>query len=378
MPQTRLAALAVAAILALSGCVPTPARLAPEPGASSSATGSDLVEPLQHALTNADRSAFLANFAPGDAIIDQGSQLFDNLRQLQDVSFGSTGQTSDVSVTWRVPGDRRAATHVLALTLGRREGRAVITSLRTGPLVPVWLLGETVVRSGAAGTVVALRSVPAAQLTRWERRLAKAASAVSTSGLGTLDEGWNGDLVIELPKTAAQFRVLSGVSGGGAAAVTVCGAGSPRIVINPTQLDEAAAYLDALLVHEAVHVATKASCETAGPTWLREGLAEWVAVQHSPSTRDYDRDWVEWHLARSPVPKALPEDAAFDDSDPDQVLAAYALSQLAVDVVVHRLGRQRAMSYLAALMNSDQGDPKATKRLTGWYRAALRRIAASG
>lgn len=380
MLRTRLAALAGAAILALSGCASSPAVIAPTSGGSGSAVavGAELVEPLQQSLTNGDRSAFLANFAPGDAIISQGLQLFDNLRQLQDVSFSSVGQTGDVSVTWRVPGDRSAATQVLALTLGRRDGRAVITSLRPGPSVPIWLLGDTVAHSSADGTVLALRNVPAAQLTRWERRLAKAADAVSASRLGTLDDDWNGDLVIELPTTPAQFRVLSGESGGGAAAVTVCGTGSPRIVINPTQLDEDAAYLDALLVHEAVHVATKASCQTAGPMWLREGLAEWVAVQHSPRTRDYDRDWVEWHLARGPIPEALPAEADFDAADPDRVLAAYALSQVAVDVAVRRLGQQRAMSFLAEFMRSDQVDPQATTQLTGWYRAALRRIAASG
>ena len=251
MPRTRLAALAVTATLALSGCVPSPAVFAPMSGGTgaAAAVGSELVEPLQHSLANGDRSAFLANFAPGDASISQGSQLFDNLRRLQDVSFSSAGQTSDVSVSWRVPGDPTAATQVIALTLGRSAGRAVITSLRPGPSVPIWLLGDTVARSSAGGTVLALQTVPAAQLTRWERRLGKAAGAVSASRLGILDEGWNGDLVIELPKTAAQFRVLSGESGGGAAAVTVCGTGSPRIVINPTQLDEDAAYLDALLIH---------------------------------------------------------------------------------------------------------------------------------
>lgn len=378
MPRTTLAALAAAALLALSGCVPSPAASVPAPGVSGSPAGSELVEPLQHSLAAADRDAFLANFAPGDAIVSQASQLFDNLRQLQDVSFTPTGQTGDMSVTWRVPGDRSVTTQVLALTLGRGEGRVIITSLRPGPSVPIWMLGDTVARSNAAGTVLALQTVPTAQLTRWERRLGKAAEAVSQSRLGMLDEGWNGDLVIELPTTAAQFRVLSGEGGAGAAAVTVCQTGNPRIVINPTQLDEDAAYLDALLVHEAVHVATKASCEAAGPLWLREGLAEWVAVQHSPSTRDYDRDWVEWHLARGPVPHALPADADFGGSDPDQVLAAYALSQVAVDAAVRRLGQTRAMGFLAELMRSDQVDAQATKQLTGWYRAELRRIAASG
>ncbi|MGB2766943.1 MAG: hypothetical protein WBC14_07605, partial [Propionicimonas sp.] len=161
-------------------------------------------------------------------------------------------------------------------------------------------------------------------------------------------------------------------------AVTVCDNGSPRIVVNPTQLDAGRGYLDALLIHEAVHVATNAPCDPAGPQWVREGLAEWVAAEHSPSTRAYDREWVVWHLSRHQVPRSLPSDADFTGADDDEVLSAYALSALAVDVAVRRLGRTGAMTFLDGLSLPVPPEAGAVDDLTGWYRAELGRIAASG
>ena len=363
-------------LLASSGCGSAPV-LQPAVVESASPVLAELLEPLQRSLDSRDRPAFLANFAPGEAT-RQGSQLFGNLRQFQAVRFRPAVQPNTLEVQWRVPGDAVATAQLIVLTFERSESGLVIGSLRPESRASVWLLGGTAVRTSARGTVIAPDTLVNARLTDWGRRLDRAATAVERSDLGSLDDGWNERLVVELPATAADYRALSSGTGVGAAAVTVCDNGSPRIVVNPTQLDEDRGYLDALLIHEAVHVATNAPCDPAGPQWVREGLAEWVAAEHSPSTRAYDREWVVWHLSRHQVPRSLPSDADFTGADDDEVLSAYALSALAVDVAVRRLGRTGAMTFLDGLSLPVPPEAGAVDDLTGWYRAELGRIAASG
>ena len=65
--------------------------------------------------------------------------------------------------------------------------------------------------------------------------------------------------------------------------------GGIRIVVNPKAARLSSSALQAVLVHEMVHVATR-SPESPVPIWAEEGLAEWVSMQAQPGLRSEGTD----------------------------------------------------------------------------------------
>lgn len=210
----------------------------------------------------------------------------------------------------------------------------------------------------------------------WLDRVTRSVRAVEAADLGALVEGWDHRLTVELPADAEQYATSAGSDGAGAAAVTRCLAGKSRIVVNPAVRAQPAGYLDGLVRHEAVHVATDSACRTGGPSWLNEGLAEWVATRHDTDGAAANRAWVRWYLDQHGVPSRLPSDAEFAGSDSDGLLAGYALAELAVEVAIAHLGHSSAVAYFADLRaGTDRG--VTTADLTTWYVAELARLAES-
>lgn len=228
---------------------------------------------------------------------------------------------------------------------------------------------------GAAVTVLAAADVAPAQRQVWLTRLEWAAAALHATDLAPLDDGWDGRLVVELPATAGQYAALAGADGRDAAAVTHCPAEGARITINPVVYDHDAEYLDSLVLHEGVHVATGSSCGGEAAQWIEEGLAEWVTGEHSPASLAANQAWVEAYLVRHGIPDELPPDADFT-GDPDQVSAAYGLARQAVAVAVDQLGYDVAMEFFAADF-AGAPDQAATAQVTQWYLAGLRQLSGS-
>jgi len=210
----------------------------------------------------------------------------------------------------------------------------------------------------------------------WLSRVESAQRTLAGTDFGPLDDGWDGELVVELPDTASHYQELAGAGVEDAAAVTRCPSEGARITINPVVATSGAGYLESLVLHEAVHVATGSSCGGEAPQWVEEGLAEWVASEHSGDALAANQAWVAAYLADHGVPEALPADAEFT-ADPDSVSAAYGLARLAVAVAVDRLGTAAAMDYFARAYTGEA--PQATgARLTAWYRAELAELSGSG
>lgn len=204
----------------------------------------------------------------------------------------------------------------------------------------------------------------------WANRLDRAAQAVTASGMISSAAGWNDELVVELPADAAGFVAASGVPDGDAAAGTLCSSGTPRIVVNPVVLDLDAGYLDVLLVHEAVHVATDSPCSSGGLGWVVEGLAESVAAGTDRDLAKSNAELVIEHIRERGVPADLPA-VVSDQTD-------YALAQLAVDQVRAHLSHADAVGFFdRAIRRSDSVTTAELGRARAWYLAELARIAKS-
>lgn len=209
-----------------------------------------------------------------------------------------------------------------------------------------------------AGTLLAPAGIDPSRRTAWVDRMTRTIATLGAAGLGPLDDGWDGRLLVELPATADDYAELAGADGHEAAAVTRCVAGASPITINPRIVTEKPDYLDGLLLHEAVHAATGSAC-TDAPLWVEEGLAEWLTAQYDPASQQANQQWLA-HALTAGLPSGLPEDAAFTGTA-TQLSASYALAVFAVGTTVERLGHERAMAYFAA------PDDATTARITQWY-----------
>ncbi|MDQ7992293.1 MAG: hypothetical protein REI45_06375 [Propionicimonas sp.] len=258
----------------------------------------------------------------------------------------------------------------LALAALLLAGCAPAPASPTAPAEP-----ELVASSDDAVTLLAPAALdtPARQV--WTRRIRTAVDTLAQTDLGPLDDGWDGRLVVELPDTARAYARLAGEGAEAAAAVTRCPADGSRITVNPVVDAAEPAYLASLLLHEAVHVATGSSCSVGAPQWVEEGLAEWVAAEHSGESLAANQAWVEQYLELHGIPEVLPTDADFS-GDPDTVSAAYGLARLAVAAAIDGLGHDAAMEFFGAAFDG-RGDDATTAAVTGWYRAELAGLSAS-
>ncbi len=216
----------------------------------------------------------------------------------------------------------------------------------------------------AGGTLYATAELVPAQRQAWLERIERSSAVVADAGLGSLDDDWDGQVIVELPVTTRDYTVLAGSGSDTAAAVTRCDPEGSRIAINPRVRAESADYLDSLLLHEAVHVATGSAC-TDAPLWIEEGLAEWLTAEHHAATQQANQQWLDHELAVGGLPTGLPADASFWGSA-DQVSGAYALAAFAVATAIEQLGQDQAMAFFAA------PDESTTGQLTEWYLAGLR------
>lgn len=284
---------------------------------------------------------------------------------------------------------RRPPGHRLTLAPGirthgmrHRFGTALATAILLGtvgcaqqPLASATPEPVLVPAEAAHGTVLALSGLDWATRDAWRERLDWAAETLTGAGLGPLDTAWDGRLLIELPPTQQWYARLAGADGSDAAAVTRCPADGVRITVNPVVAGKDATYLDSLVLHEGVHVATGSSCEGEAAQWVEEGLAEWVACEHDEASLAANQQWVVSYLQGHGLPAGLPADADFRGPS-EQVSAAYALARQVVASAVDRLGRPAAMELLKAHYAGD-ADQEVTRQLTGWYLDDLGRLSGS-
>ena len=310
-----------------------------------------------------DEAAFASNFIADSTA---GSEWFDVLTSAAATFRQPDGQTLVVTAT--MPGDRRPATWTLHLELDGATGR--IRAVAPTPDRPIWALGPVDVTTATHGTLLS-SGLDASARGAWAQRIDRAAAAVArTAPPG--EDGWTGGLVVEVPATGSDFQAITDELPNAASALTACGTGTPRIVVNPLVLEQPDEWLDSTLVHEAVHVATDSACVPVGESlgWAVEGLAESVTARNDPATATRNRGLVRDYLRQHAVPATLP--TQLED------LTSYALAQLAVDQVRVHLGPKADDLLDRAAHEASTITPAELGRVTDLYTAELRRLAASG
>ncbi len=156
------------------------------------------------------------------------------------------------------------------------------------------------------------------------------------------------DLPVEDPATlgAVAFPVRATTDGDQIA--------STRLLLHPRMLDSDPAQLARLIRHELTHVALGERDDPV-PTWLREGLAEWVSVQPLPSDqRLISEDALK--LARDGA--VLPSDIDFDGADQ---AANTALAWWACESIVDLYGEAKLWELLNELAKTTSGPAQAQR-----------------
>ena len=165
--------------------------------------------------------------------------------------------------------------------------------------------------------------------------------------IGVWGSDWNDTIAVLIPDTAPEFAAVTGdrtdtsdlaavavadqVSGDG----TVLGS---RIVLNPAnlaRLDDAGRRL--VVGHELTHVATRAVTSDQMPTWLIEGLADYVGNLDSRQPVRTIAAELAADVRAGRVPTALPDQAAFAGGS--RLPQAYEQAWLACRLIAVRVGQ---------------------------------------
>ncbi len=329
-----------------------------------------LASSLTTSLADRDRDGFLTAFASDAPTRRLGARWYDNLAQFDDVSFAASGTA--LNVTSAVPGDSSPATQTVAVDVATTDGRAVITGLELHDDTPDWATSDKTVLTSPSGSVIIGATATVGQRDSVADALDAAVTTLKATGLGTLDDAWNHRLVLDVPQDAVEYAHEGGDPQANEA-VTSCAGGPARVVVNPAALDYPADQLGPLVLHEAVHAATRA-CTASYPAWVVEGLAESVTASAYATVARDNQALAASYVAEHGLPAKLPQARDFT-REPSSQRAFYALAQVAVDAAADHLGRDQAVDLLAGFPPADATEPAPDEaRVTTWYRAALRAL----
>lgn len=374
------------------------ARVAPEVMSSADAAEAQrdartaavqrLLAARSRAVLQRDRAGFLATVDPrATALRTRQASVFDALQQ---VPIGTWTYTLDPSVerppdaaldarygagTWWAPNvtfgytlagfDERPTTSEQHLTFVRRGGSWLLgadddfaaVGLATtpalwddGPVVAV--RSDGVLALGHPASLPLLRDVAA--------RVAAAVPAVTA----VWGPGWSKRAVVIVPSTTAELSSLLGgsVTLGQIAAVATAELDrrdyrptGDRILINPENFAKIGPLgRRVVLTHELTHVASRAATGPEMPTWLAEGLADYVGyggvgVPLSVSARELQAD-----VRAGRAPTALPTNADFDGANLN-LSQAYEGAWLAVRLIARQHGQDGMLAFYRAVGKARDG-----------------------
>jgi hypothetical protein len=284
--------------------------------------------------------------------------------------------------------------HTRTITFARVHGswRVMAGSDFSGPSSgspDLWDLGPVVVRTGASTLALAHPGHP-----RRLRILTAAVDAAVPRVTAIWGMGWSRRVVVEVPDSTAELsRLLTTPEADLASIAAVAtaeivgrhrAASGNRVLVNAPNFDQLGVVgRQVVLTHEVTHVASRAATGPAVPTWLVEGLADYVGYRDTGvsvrvAARELGRD-----VRAGRVPAALPSDADFRGSNP-RLAQAYEGAWLAVRLIVDRTGLAGLLRLYRALGQVPTRSPAALRRilatqlhttpesLTEAWRAALR------
>jgi hypothetical protein len=329
------------------------------------------------ALLERRRAGFLAATAPKTAAATQAALLFANTAQVPLAGWTETVDAASVSAvpsraaTYRVQVVRRyrlrgfdpggvPQNRTLTVVHTSAGWRVTADVPADGARRELWESGPVVVARGASSLVLA----HPADKPRLAAYAAIADSAVRevTRVWGS---GWDKRVVLIVPSTGEE---LGGVLDSQAdysqiaalATADVVDSGglrealAERVVLNPGTFNRLTALGQRIvLTHEVTHVASRLDTGAASPSWLVEGLADYVAYRDAGvSTRVAARDLVSAAPPRT-LPSALPADTDFDPTAHD-LTASYESSWLACRLIAQRTGEAKLLAFYRAV-GADHG-----------------------
>jgi hypothetical protein len=395
-----------------AGTAPASRAAAPFPASADSRLGA--VQPVLDArvaaLAAGNRSAWLATVDPSAPPTFRDGQgiLFDNLRSLPLSRFLLTARTADsgdlsagLSATYggvpvflpetrqvmRFAGyDDRDAVDSLWLTFVQRAGTWYVGG--DNDLAPLgldtarglWDFGPVRVHPTAHFLVL---SHPA-QASR-----ADALAAIAEEAIGLLNQRWNRPWLDRIPlilpgsEPELEQMLQSTVDLNKFVAFTVYGAvrdtgweaTAPRIYIQDLNLSRYShGFQVQTLVHELTHAAASGLAGPEIPSWVHEGVADWVAKGRSTAERR--PAGAEAHL---------PRDYQFTTGTGASILLSYDESRSAISVLARDRGIDAPAAFFTALGalrvtpgSSDYQTDAALRAATGWGVADLERTWSTG
>lgn len=256
----------------------------------------------------------------------------------------------DVTLRYALAGfDRRPTTQQQGLTFVERQGRWYVGADDDFPGRPtgrdLWDGGRVTASRGTACLVLAHP-----RQARLVRRVLADCDAAVPRVTAVWGRDWAQRVVVLVPDTVVELGRL--VPGAGdlsqIAAVATAelldpGSGyhpvGDRVLVNPVTFNRLSPLgRRVVTTHEVTHVATRAATGPQVPTWLVEGIADYVgylgtSVPDRLAAAELRRD-----VRAGRVPTRLPGERAFASDAPD-LAQAYEMAWLACRVVVDRFGR---------------------------------------
>lgn len=322
------------------------------------------------AVLRRDRAAFLATVDPEEpGFRSRQAAMFDALRDVPlagwryeldpererartpevDARRG-TWWSPDVTLRYAIAGyDRTPTQQQQGLTFVARAGRWYVAADDDFSAHPtareLWDGGRVLVRRGTSCLVLSH-----AKGQRLAGLLLRECEAAVPRVSAVWGRGWAQRVVLLVPDSPAELsRVvpdagdLSNIAAVATAELVEPATGyhpvGDRVVVNP----DAFAQLGPLgrrvvLTHEVTHVATRAATGDQVPTWLVEGLADYVGYQGVDVPLAVAADELRREVRKGRVPEELPIDSDFTGGRKD-LAQTYEQSWLAVSLLARRYGR---------------------------------------
>ena len=182
--------------------------------------------------------------------------------------------------------------------------------------------------------------------------------------------GWSQAVVVLVPSTQEELdRMLNGSTDlSRIAAVATAeltdleGRYHPvgnRVIVNPPNFAKLGRLgRQVVLTHETAHVATRVATGPDVPTWLVEGMADYIGYLDVPVGVDTAARELGDAVRAGRVPEQLPTDASFDGANPD-LAQAYEASWLAFQLLVEQHGADAALRFYRAVGASRDAGPTA-------------------
>ena len=353
----------------------------------------DLLTARADGLRRHDKAAFLAGVDPrSSAFLARQGRLFDALSPVPfgsweygldaaaeqphnadlDKRRGPSWWSPDVTLRYSLAGyDRTPTLETQHLTFVPRGGRWYLTadddfdSVGQDTTRGLWDGGPVVVVRGRRSLVL---GHPAAG--GLLRTVADAVDAAVPRVTAVWGQDWARKVVVMVPDSQAELGRLLGSHSSLSQIAAVATAElddkrsgyhpvGNRVIVNPPNFRRLGPLgRQVVLTHEVTHVASRAATGPSTPTWLAEGLADYVGYRSVDVPLSVSARELRSAVRNGKGPKALPSDEDFD-ANAGQLGETYQQSWLAVSRLAERYGQAKLLRFYREVGRSEGTEQEA-------------------